>query len=304
MFRMSLSRKNLFLACFLLFAVANNGWAMEQEEKDSALQGHIEELYKLREITRILDVLTHEMRISGKEDITGFCGKHKYGLLFVMLELGSEPELSSEERELILHWKNIILQGEVSEHDFESFKELRMVLERLCERSKNELHYIGTAYYADGDVQQSIEQHKQARSIRAQALGDSLGQIAYFPNVCPNGWEYYGLLAGRVVVGSGAYNGAAQDGRQEAAQWNPGDLGGEMQHKLTVDEMPSHNHENVEYKFMLRCTGRGTQVKTDDTPNEPDIVEKGELLPAGNDQPHNNMPPYLVLVPCQKIVGD
>lgn len=68
--------------------------------------------------------------------------------------------------------------------------------------------------------------------------------------------------------------------------------GGESEHKLTVDEMPEHDHSvyfkgyhNIASGSSWKCMSSDWYV---DDPETPMICEKN-----GSNQPHNNMPPYI-----------
>lgn len=76
-----------------------------------------------------------------------------------------------------------------------------------------------------------------------------------------------------------------------------GSTGGEATHKLTVDEMPTHNHkisfgheiEGATFRSLIdECGQAGT----------------ANSYPSGGSQPHNNMPPYYALCYIMKTTED
>ncbi|MCB8923043.1 MAG: tail fiber protein [Ardenticatenaceae bacterium] len=65
------------------------------------------------------------------------------------------------------------------------------------------------------------------------------------------------------------------------------DTGGEEAHTLTVSEMPEHTHD---------YTAAAASVATVVAPNDPSAIPSPSVSsPAGGGQPHNNMPPYVVV---------
>lgn len=76
-----------------------------------------------------------------------------------------------------------------------------------------------------------------------------------------------------------------------------GDVGGEATHILTVDEMPSHGHK------QRIGTGSGTWGSNFAVVNgvSPSTVVNTNAYNTGGSQPHNNMPPYLVIYMWQRI---
>lgn len=104
----------------------------------------------------------------------------------------------------------------------------------------------------------------------------------FSPNVSFNGtWEQikdvFLLAAGNTYVG--------------------GTSGGEATHKLTIDEMPSHNHSVNSRATTFARTGSFS-------PQQGNGDRTWELLTVNNtggNQPHNNMPPYLVVYVWKRV---
>lgn len=74
--------------------------------------------------------------------------------------------------------------------------------------------------------------------------------------------------------------------------YTAGDTGGEATHTLTVAEMPAHTHKSQGFWQTPDSGGHNaiarTMISTDPT-------DTNSLQDTGGNQPHNNMPPYLVV---------
>lgn len=105
-------------------------------------------------------------------------------------------------------------------------------------------------------------------------------------------WER--ISQGRFLIGAGANVANTTDywGEYPAGKENfpAGEMGGEVEHTLTVAEMPSHTHsERLEWGNTKAwgLTGTGQDANA--------VVDQGSATGAtGGGKPHNNLPPYLV----------
>lgn len=108
------------------------------------------------------------------------------------------------------------------------------------------------------------------------------------------------ISQGRFLIGAGANvaNTTNYWGEYPAGKENfpAGEMGGEVEHTLTVDEIPAHTHsERLEWSntkaWGLTGTGEGANA----------VVDQGGVTGAtGGDKPHSNMPPYLVVYMWQR----
>ena len=112
-------------------------------------------------------------------------------------------------------------------------------------------------------------------------------------------WER--ISQGRFLIGAGAnaanttnYWGSYAAG---AENFPAGEMGGEVTHTLTVDEIPAHTHsERLEWSntkgWGLTGTGEGANAVVD---------QGGATGSTGGGKPHSNMPPYLVVHMWQRL---
>ena len=105
----------------------------------------------------------------------------------------------------------------------------------------------------------------------------------------PEGWREYEPLRGRMAVGQDITdNDLGVIGR----------TGGEKMHRLTIAEMPHHNHQQGS-ESLYNSYGGGTYVgkrswEYDDGTTY-NTYSGQNTSSVGDDQPHNNMPPYRVI---------
>jgi hypothetical protein len=98
----------------------------------------------------------------------------------------------------------------------------------------------------------------------------------------PSGWRLCSYLADKFILGAGGSYGV-------------GSTGGEKEHQLTVDEMPSHEHLQGS-KGLHNYFGGGTPATQQGwVDGSVQTFTRQNTSSVGGNQPHNNMPPYYAL---------
>jgi len=106
---------------------------------------------------------------------------------------------------------------------------------------------------------------------------------------CPEGWSPLNAAQGRFIVGAGTLDGDS---------YAPGDTGGSARHALSVDELPEHRHGvRMQFGYGSESTYYivGNNSGGRDVGYHPAYSE-----PVGGNEPHENRPPYLSLLYCQR----
>lgn len=161
-----------------------------------------------------------------------------------------------------------------------------------------------------------------------------VAEIRIFPfNFAPKGWAFcdgqllplsqntalFSLL-GTTYGGNGKSNFALPD-LQGRTPMHPsqgpglslhdlGETGGSDTVTLLDSEIPSHTHTLVTATLNSQSTvptnnslGRGNPVKIYATGTPGTAMDANSIAPAGGDQPHNNMMPYLTMYFCIALQG-
>ena len=87
--------------------------------------------------------------------------------------------------------------------------------------------------------------------------------------------------------------------------YQAGSTGGEAQHKLTVEEMPKHQHELVASATTTNQSGildkSGQYLARSDAGGDNKLHWCTFTSTKGNGEKHNNMPPYLAVYMWKRI---
>lgn len=114
-------------------------------------------------------------------------------------------------------------------------------------------------------------------------------------NVNPNkyfGGTWVAFATGRTLVGVGSYT----DGSGNSNTFNTVEYSfGEYQHKLTIQEMPSHKHTFVYYNYVVNGGGGANGLPYNITNQAGVGYDSAGMQNAGGSQSHNTCQPSITV---------
>ena len=83
--------------------------------------------------------------------------------------------------------------------------------------------------------------------------------------------------------------------------YSAGSTGGESEHVLTIEEMPSHTHTYKRHAFDRYDSDPVIGEDVYGANNKTLSAHEGTTEVTGGNQPHNNMPPYLTVYAWKRV---
>lgn len=83
--------------------------------------------------------------------------------------------------------------------------------------------------------------------------------------------------------------------------YEAGATGGEVEHTLTINEMPKHGHKAMYYKSDGSSPMGGYVYQTPGELSSSSNIESSFIEHTGGSLPHNNMPPYLAVYVWKRV---
>ena len=152
------------------------------------------------------------------------------------------------------------------------------------------LQYLGENKTDNTETEKLL---KRIEKLEKQKQAVPIGLIALWgkpANEIPAGWREYVNLRGKMPIGLDPDYVKKPEDSQDYGLNQILKKGGERSHKLTIEEMPAHNHQ-LYYRETQDDAGNGGDGREFSTGS----THSANVTNVGGDHPHNNMPPYRVV---------
>lgn len=139
----------------------------------------------------------------------------------------------------------------------------------------------------------------EVEKLKKQKQAVPIGLIALWgkpANEIPEGWREYVNLRGKMPIGLDPDYVKKPEDVQDYGLNQILKQGGERSHKLTIEEMPAHSHEQGS-EALHNLFGGGSYIGERHWGGTSGVgaFTKQNTSTVGGNQPHNNMPPYRVV---------
>jgi microcystin-dependent protein len=204
-----------------------------------------------------------------------------------------------------VYWRRITI------YDNEGLKTYQngSVVDTYAERiAKKEAHQNPPPDTYEAALSRNIYQiiNKNIDSVPERAILMWSGAIGTIPTgytLC-DGQNGTPDLRGRFVLGVDPRSVNPSNGIWDPNYGNVGNTGGEKSHKLTVDEMPSHQHSiDIEQSTSIPSDPSALIIPNafQGTGDYDPVDVAGATGSKGENLPHNNLPPYYVIAFIMKV---
>ena len=138
------------------------------------------------------------------------------------------------------------------------------------------------------DFVKGLVNSKPVTHVGQIILSTTLNTADKVKNIYGGNWEAFG--AGKVLVGAGSNGGRS---------FTAGSTGGEYEHTLTINEMPSHTHTVTDWYFKRNEGDQLGNTHGDELLGNTYTTETTSA--SGSGRAHNNMQPYVVVYMWRRV---
>lgn len=175
--------------------------------------------------------------------------------------------------------------------------DLTALQKEVPEAHRSQIEAISQSALPPGLLERDeISELIRTQTRQMQSILDGAVVAFNYNGVCPDGWDRFQEADGRVIVGAGIHR--QQENGEKVVAFRFGSDGGTRRHGLSIPEMPRHDHD----LFWGQYNGRAGPATGGDIKGHSlkivDMTQNTGLI--GNGVPHENMPPYKVLLYCRK----